>query len=182
MGGSHCFIAAKRKKRIGWLKRISHLIPRAQRLTLVNTMIIPLFDCGDTVWGDRNNQCSMKTLQVLHNKCAKLVLNMKPNDSSKKALNLLHWKSLDIRRKFHRCAIIYKSIKTIKQGTFSNKIGHDLHNIQTRNKEQYQLSKVRTNWGKQVSSYLFVDDWNRLDTIIKLAGNFNIFKQRFWTM
>ena len=41
----------KVEKRIGLLKRISHLIPRAQRLTLVNTMIIPLFDYGDTVWG-----------------------------------------------------------------------------------------------------------------------------------
>ena len=40
----------------------SHLIQRAQRLTLVNTMI-SLFDYGDTVWGDRNNQCLTKTLQ-----------------------------------------------------------------------------------------------------------------------
>ena len=38
-------------KRMGLIKRISHLIPNAQRLTLVNTMIIPLFDYGDTVWG-----------------------------------------------------------------------------------------------------------------------------------
>ena len=60
-------------KRIGLFKRIYHLIPRAQLLTLVNTMIMPLFDYGDTVWGNRNNQCMMKTLQVLHNKCAKLV-------------------------------------------------------------------------------------------------------------
>ena len=132
--------------------------------------------------GDRNNQYPMKTLQVLHNNCGKLVLNMKPNDSSTKALNLLHWKSLDIRRKFHRCATIYKSKKDDISCTFSNKTGHGLHNIQTRNKEQYHLSKVRTNWGKQVSSYLFVDYWNKLDTKIKLAGNFNIFKQRFWTM
>ena len=41
----------KVEKRIGLLKRISHLIPRAQCLTLVTTMITPLFDYGDTVWG-----------------------------------------------------------------------------------------------------------------------------------
>ena len=41
----------KVEKRIGLLKRISHLIPRAQRLTLVNTMIIPLFDYGDLFGG-----------------------------------------------------------------------------------------------------------------------------------
>ena len=25
------------------------------KLTLYNCLIIPLFDCGDTVWGDKNN-------------------------------------------------------------------------------------------------------------------------------
>ena len=169
-------------KRIGLLKRISHLVPRAQRLTLVNTMITPLFDYGDTVWGDRNNQCMMKTLQVLHNRCAKLVLNMKPCDSSTKVLDSLHWKSLDFRRKFHRCTTIFKSKKNDISYSFCIKTGKDLQNIQTRNYEQYHLPKVRTNWGKQVSSYLFVDDCNKLDTNSKSTGSFNIFNHRFWTM
>ena len=124
----------------------------------------------------------MKTLQVLHNKCAKLVLNMKPYDSSTKALDSLQWKSLDFRQKFNPCVTIYKSKKNDISYTFNNKTGKDFHNTQKRNNEQYHLPKVRTGWGKQVSSYLFVDDWNKLDTNIKSAGNFNIFKQRFWIM
>ena len=105
-----------------------------------------------------------------------------PYDSSTKALDSLQWKSLDFRRKFHRCATIYKSTISDISYTFSNKTGKDLHNIQTRNNELYHLPKVKTNWGKQVSSYLFIDDWNKLDTSIKSAGNFNIFKQRFWKL
>ena len=182
MGDHIASLQPKVAKRMGLLKRISHLIPRAQCLTLVNTMIIPLFDYGDTVWGDRKNKYLMKTLQVLHNKCAKLILNMKPYGSSTKALDSLHWKSLDFRRKFHRCATIYKSKKNDISYTISNKTGRDLHNIQTRNNEQYHLPKVRMNWRKQVSSYLFVDEWNRLDTNIKSAGNLSGFKQRFWAM
>ena len=169
-------------KRMGLLKRISHLIPGAQRLTLVSTMIIPLLNYGDTIWGDRRNKCLMKTLRVLHNKFAKLILNMKPYDSSKKTLDSLHWKSLDFRRKFHRCATIYKSKKNDISYTISNKTGRDIHKIQTRNNEQQDLFKVRTNWGKQVSSYLFIDKWNKLDKDIKSAGNFDSFKQRFWAM
>ena len=96
-------------------------------------------------WGDRNNQCLMKTLQVLHNKCAKIVLNIKPYDSSTKALDSLHWKCLDFRRKFHQCATVYKSKKNDISYTFNNKTGKDLHNIQTRNNEQYHLPKVATN-------------------------------------
>ena len=30
------------------------------------------------------------------------------------------------------------------------------------------------------TSYLLIDDLNKFDTNIKLAVNFNIFKQRFW--
>ena len=141
-GGDHiASLQQKVAKRIGLIKRISHLILRAQHLTLVNNMIIPSFDYGDTVWEDRNNQCLMKTLQILHNKCAKIVLNMKPFESSTNALDSLHWKSLDFRRKFHRCAIIYKSKKNDISYTFNNKTGKDLHNIQTRNNEQYHLPK-----------------------------------------
>ena len=145
-------------KRLGLIKRISHLIPRTQKLTLVNTMIIPLFDYGDVVWGDRNNQSLMKTLQIFHNKCAKIVCNMKPSDSSTKALDLLNWKTLDARRKFHRCATIYKSSKSDISYSVNNLTGKDLHGIQTRNSNHYRLPKVKTNWGKQMSSYLFIDE------------------------
>ena len=89
---------------------------------------------------------------------------------------------LTFRRKFHRCATIYKSKKSDISYTISNKTGRDLHSIQTRNNEQYHLPEVRTNWGKQVSSYLFIDNWNKLDTNVKSAGNFDSIKQRFWTM
>ena len=142
-------------------------------------MIIPLFDYGDTVWGDRNNQCLMKTLQVLHNKCAKLILNMKPYDSSTKVLELLDWQTLGFRRKYHRSATIYKSRENNISYKFNNKTGEDLHSIQTRNKGKYHLPKVKTNWGKQVSSYLFLNEWNELDLNIKAARNFNIFRKQF---
>ena len=133
------------------------------------------------VWGDRNNQSLMKTLQIFHNKCAKIVCNMKPSDSSTKALDLLNWKTLDARRKFHRCATIYKSSKSDISYSVNNLTGKDLHGIQTRNSNHYRLPKVKTNWGKQMSSYLVIDEWNKLNANVKLAAYFDIFKQTFWT-
>ena len=35
------------------------------KLTLYNCLIIPLFDCGDTVWGDKNNDSLIGQLRVL---------------------------------------------------------------------------------------------------------------------
>ena len=144
-------------------------------------MILPLFDYGDVVWGDRNNQSPMKSLQIFHNKCAKLVCNMKSSDFSTKALDLLQCKTLDARRKFHRCATIYKATKNDISYSVNNLTGKDLHGIQMRSSDQYyRLPKVKTNWGKQVSSYLFIDEWSKLSANIKLAGNFDTFRQTFW--
>ena len=53
------------------IKRIGHLLPLHARLTPYNCLIIPLFDYGDTVWGDKNNDTLMGQLQVLQNKAAK---------------------------------------------------------------------------------------------------------------
>ena len=46
-------ISTKINQRIGMIKRIRHLLPLHAKLTLYNCLIIPLFDYGDTVWGDR---------------------------------------------------------------------------------------------------------------------------------
>ena len=48
---------------------------------------------------------------------------MKSHDSSTKGLDSLHWKSLDVRRKLHRCATICKSKKSDISYTSSNKTG-----------------------------------------------------------
>ena len=61
-------ISTKINQRIGLIKRIRHLLPLHAKLTLYNCLIIPLFDYGDTVWGDKNNDTLtwlMGQLQVL---------------------------------------------------------------------------------------------------------------------
>ena len=78
------------------------------KLTLYNCLIIPLFDYGDTVWGDKNNNTLMGQLQVLQNKAAKVLLNLPPRSSSTEALDRLDLKPLLKRRHFHRCIMMQK--------------------------------------------------------------------------
>ena len=72
----------------------SYLLPLHAKLTLYNCLIIPLFDYGDTVWGDKNNDTLMGQLQVLQNKAAKVLLNLPPRSSSTEALDRLDLKTL----------------------------------------------------------------------------------------
>ena len=89
------------------IKRIRHLFSLHAKLTLYNSLIIPLFDYGDTVWGDRNNDRLMGQLQVLQNKAAKVVLNLSPS-SLTEALDRLDLKTLSKRRHSHRCVMMQK--------------------------------------------------------------------------
>lgn len=57
-------------------KRIKHLLPFHARLVVVNSLILPILDYGDLVWGDRNNVSLMNDLQIFHHKIAKSVLDL----------------------------------------------------------------------------------------------------------
>ena len=72
---------AKVNKRLGLLKRIKHLLPRHARVLYYNSLVQPLFDYGDLVWGD-NNCTLMQNLQIRQNKAAKVMLDRPPFKSS----------------------------------------------------------------------------------------------------
>ena len=105
-----------------------------------------------------------KALEVLNNKCAKLTLNMKPYESSMSLESI----ALEI------CGLQAKlqTSQNKRCYTFNTKVWKVVHNIQTRSSEECHLPEVKANWGKQASSYQFIDDWNKLVTDIKSAKIF----------
>ena len=54
-----------------------------------NSMMLPLFDYADIVWGDRDNKVLMKSLQILQNEAAKVILDRPNRSSSTDALTSL---------------------------------------------------------------------------------------------
>ena len=65
-------VCKKINQRIGLIRRIRNLLPFQARVTLYNTLILPLFDYGELVCGDKNNLTIMSELQVLQNNAAKV--------------------------------------------------------------------------------------------------------------
>ena len=103
-------LTSKVNKRLRLLKRIRHLLPHSARLLSYNCLVLPLFDYGDLVWGDKDNIVLMKSLQILQNKAAKIILKRNPLSSASDALITLGWIKLAVRRYYHRCVHIFKSI------------------------------------------------------------------------
>ena len=44
-------IVNKVNQRLGVLRRVKQMLPFQSRLTLYNSLVLPLFDYGDIVWG-----------------------------------------------------------------------------------------------------------------------------------
>ena len=57
--------AGKISQRLGLLKRIKHLLPFSACLVFYNSLVMPLFDYADLIWGDKHNVTLMTSLQVL---------------------------------------------------------------------------------------------------------------------
>ena len=58
-------ISTKINQTIGLIRRIRNVLSLQTRVTLYNTLILPLFDYGDVIWGDENNDSIMSELQIL---------------------------------------------------------------------------------------------------------------------
>ena len=76
----------KINQRIGLIRRIRNLLPLQARVALYNALILPLFDYGDVIWEDKNNDTIMSELQILQNKAAKVMLGQPPRSSSTETL------------------------------------------------------------------------------------------------
>ena len=85
------YIAGKINQRLGLLNRIKHLLPFSARLLFYNSLVMPLFDYTDLVWGDKHNVTLMSSLQVLQNKAAKIILDRPLYSSATHTLATLNW-------------------------------------------------------------------------------------------
>ena len=106
-------IMSKTNQRLGLVRRIKHPLPLHARLTLYHSLILPLFDYGGVIWGDKNSATLMNDLQIQQNKAAKIILDKTKYSSATNALEFLKWKRLDERRHMHRCVFTFRCLNDI---------------------------------------------------------------------
>ena len=146
-------VISKVNQRVGLLRRIKHLLPYNARLLYYKSLVLPILDYADMVWGDKDNAVLMNNLQVLQNKAAKLVLDKPLYSSATDALNQLGWLNLKQRRQFHRCLYVYKCVNGITSHKLELSRNSDVHRYNTRCKDHLRLPSVKRNWGKQRTCY-----------------------------
>ena len=142
-----------------------------------NSLVLPILDYADLVWGDKDNASLMKELQILQNKAAKLILDRSLYSSSLDALTDLRWLNLEERRKCHRCIYAYKCINGQLNHSMDIVRKSDMHSYNTRNKDTIRLPKIQYNWGKHRSRYHCFKDFNELERTVRNSASLQIFKK-----
>ena len=173
------YISIKINKNLGLLRRIKHLLPQQARLLFYNSLVLPMFDYADLVWGDKDNLVLMDELQVLQNKAAKIILDRPLQSSATEALSALKWLDLYRRRNYHRCVHIWKCVNGYTKHCLDILRCSQIHSYNTRNKDTIRLPKVKRNWGKQRTNYQAMKDWNDLDCDIRNALTLTSFKKKY---
>ena len=137
-------LCKKVSQRLGVLRRVKYLLPLHGRLTLYNSLILPLFDYADTVWGDKNNEVLMHNLQVLQNNAARIILDLPNYFSGTQAFARLNWIHLAKRRRQHRCTAVYKCVNKLTNFSFDLVRNMEIHSHNGDNKTCISLEYVPT--------------------------------------
>ena len=126
--------------------------------------------------GGRGNPTLMLQLRSLHNKAAKIILDLPIGSSASEPLNKLKWKTLARRRAEHRATFIYKCLNNLFWNRFNMEFNKHNHDYNTRSKNNIRNSASSRNWGHWSSTNFTSNDWNKLDLSIRQSPSLASFK------
>ena len=172
-------------QRLGLLKRIKHLLFLHIRKILVNTMIFPILQYANIVWGDKNSVVLMNLIQTLQSRAAKLILDRPIYSSATDALKTLNWLDLKTRRSAQRCIFMFKLLDNqvetdsdaycIIRGGASN-----IHHCNTRKKDYFRTVRYKSNKSSLRSYNCFLSEWNSLSEGIRNLPTLQHFKRSIY--
>ena len=165
----------KLKQRLGVLRRVRCYLDRNTTLLLFNALVQPVADYCDTVYGSCSKTLLNK-IQRLLCKGGRIILNAPLDTPSRTVLHELKWLSLNERIFFHRCILVYKSLHGQCPSYVANKFQHLTHGYNTRNSQNLELLKCRTNLGQKTLTYTGAKEWNSLPQNVKTSSSLAIFK------
>ena len=169
------YISTKINQRLGILRRIRHLLPIHTRELYVKSMILPLLDYSDIVWGDEHNKTLMAKVQLLQGKAAKLILDKAKHSSATEAINELDWLVLSERRRQHRLSFVFKCMHGLIDWNFNFTHLRETHPYNTRHKDDVLLPKFRCQWGQQRLTYQVIQEWNGLPVPTRNSNSLDLF-------
>ena len=126
---------------LGILRRASHYVDQATRITLFNTLILPHIDYCSTVWCDNVTKTDINKLQRLQNVGMRIIFQCEFSTRTKDMLDTLCWLSVAQRLQFNTCCLFWKMVNGMTPDYLSDLICHtdSTHNYSTRSSTKKNL-------------------------------------------
>ena len=142
------------------IHRINKFLPLKLKLTLYNTLIVPVFNYADIIWGGCNKK-QAKRLQVSQNFAVRSILGKGKYDSGKKALRELNMLNLEQRRVVHESVFAHKGLSDNLPKNIQNRYKLYLPKLSTRRSKNQKFNIPRHNLSKFKKSpiYRTIKSW-----------------------
>ena len=167
-------ILNKITKKIGAMYRSKYLLPLRYRKMFANSLMLPHFDYLDIIY-NKASQYTLKKLDVVHRKIAKIALDVKVTNNKKDTYVKMNWLPLQLRRQTHLATIMFKVINGIAPpsvyGLFNYCSG-------SRSSEQCNLA-IDSRATTREFKHLGAKCWNDVPTSIRESLNVNSFRKRY---
>ena len=144
------------------IHRINKFLPLKLKMTLYNTLVAPIFNYADIIWGGCNKLQS-KRLQVSQNFAARSILGKSKYDSGKAALKELNLLNLEQRRVVHESVFAHKALSGNLPIKIQARYKLLLPKLATRRKTNHKLNIPQHNRTKFKKSpiYRSLISWNQ---------------------
>ena len=147
------------------IHRINKFLPLKLKMTLYNTLIVPIFNYADIIWGGCNKTHG-KRLQVAQNFAVRSILGRTKFDSGKQALRELKLLNLEQRRVVHESVFAHKGLSGKLPRNIQNRYKKYQSKISTRKSKNHKLNIPQHNLTKFKKSpiYRTITSWNKAPT------------------
>ena len=176
---STCFYHIRR------LRQLRFILTPSSLQRLVSALILSRLDyCNSILIGLPASTLAPLT-RVLH-AAARLVANLRHHDPISAALSNLHWLPVSYRIRYKICLLMYAAVHgTCPQYITDSLIPisslpHRAH-LRSSTSGDFDIPRVRTEFGKRAFSVAGPTEWNRLPTPLRLSPTIDIFKRNLKT-
>lgn len=172
--------------KIGLIRRLKPYLDISILNMLFKSLVQPIFDYCNVTWFGRFND-DIQKLNVLHKRCARIILGVNYFTSSDLMFNILGWERLQTRNNYFKALMMYKSLNGLAPNYLANRFKciSTTHNVNTRQATAGQLALPPLSNGNDLecfkSSFMYsgVKLWNDIDPEIRNSVNVHIFKQQY---
>ena len=171
-------LCSKVSKLVNYLSRLRYFLNETCLKLLYNSLILPLFDYADLIYGSSNTKYTMQ-LQKLQNRAGRTILRISPykHTSNHVIHQLLNWESLNSRRKKHINSMVFKCLHDLSAPYLKDSFKFISHNYSLRSNGNLSLPKPKTEYCRRMFIYRGSSSYNELPSQPKSCSTLTSFNK-----